>query len=81
MPDNIDMIHYNVRVRFDDRTASACDAEAYSKALKKYDAVGVGHEKTGTSTIFVRSDRPINLKKLAEDLGAIKIIQVRKKAY
>jgi len=73
-------MNYEVRVGFDDRTADVVASKAYFYVLDKYDALGIGHEKTRTSTMFISSEKPITLEGLAGELGDIPVLSVKKVA-
>jgi len=69
---------YHVRVAFDDACASVVDSRTYYATLDIYRAVGIGHEKTGNSSMFISSDQPMNRKELAKSLKGIKILSICK---
>jgi len=73
-------MNYEILVDFDNETADVVTLKTYFQALEKYDATGIGHKKTKTSSIFISSKKPLNLEELSKDLGNIKIFSVRKTA-
>lgn len=70
-------MRYEIDVNFDDETADVGREGVYFDVLSKYQASGIGHDKTKTSTITIRSEKPLNVEQLARDLGDIKILNVR----
>jgi hypothetical protein len=68
---------YEITVDFYDEDSDVGKARRYSQILNKYDARGIGHERTRTSSMFISSEKPLNLEQLAKDLGDIKILSVR----
>jgi hypothetical protein len=73
-------MNYKILVDFDDETADVVKSRTYFQALKKYDATSIGHEKTKTSSMFISSEKPLNLEELSRDLENIGIFAVRKTA-
>ena len=71
---------YKIDVGFYDDASDVGQIRTYYRALEKYDAKGIGHEKTRTSTMFLSSDKPLNIRQLTKDLEDIKILSVRKVA-
>jgi hypothetical protein len=69
---------YEVVVAFDDDTADAVTLDNYFRALRKYNARGIGNVKNQTSSMFMSSEEPLNLEELTKDLSCIKILSVRK---
>ena len=63
------MNYYRIELKFDDEIASVSDRKAYFDFVGKYDAFAIGHDKTGTSTIFFKTENELNLEQLAEELG------------
>lgn len=75
-------MRYEIIVDFDDSTADVVTSRTYYSVLEKYNAWGIGHEKTKTSSMFIKSEKPLDLEALANDLARddIKILSVRKAA-
>lgn len=71
-------MHYEIEVKFDDVCASVSDRVRYFGIMDKYKATGIGHEKKGTSTLFIDSEKPLNLEQIAAEFGDIKILSVHK---
>jgi hypothetical protein len=71
-------MHYEIRLNFDDEIASLGEQEAYSRVADKYHALCIGHDKTRTSSMFVKTSEPLNLEELAKEFGDIKILKVLK---
>lgn len=69
-------MNYAIDVGFDDDT-DVVTSRKYYRILDKYGALGIGHEKTQTSTMFISPEKPLNLEQLASDLGDIPILSVR----
>ena len=69
---------YEIVVDFDDRAADVVKSQRYFEVLEKYDAKGIGNDKTKTSSMFVSSEKPLDVKGLAKELGDIKILSVKK---
>lgn len=67
-------MHYEVRVDFDSEHSDIFSSETYFAVVDKYDAVAIGHEKDGTSTLFFNSDEPVFREELEEDLGDLEIL-------
>ncbi len=67
------MFDYKAVVRFDDDTASVPDSRAYYGTLDLYDGAGMGHSD-GTSTMFLRTARPLTRRALSRALGGIRIV-------
>lgn len=72
------MANYEVLVRFDDRTALPDAKEAYFKTQDKYGALGIGHEKTGTSSLLIETEGPLSRKELHRNLKPNRILQIQK---
>ena len=70
------MIKYEVEVAFDDRVADVVNQRTYFDALDKYDAVGMGHDRTGTSSMFILSEKPLSIDELTKNLGDIEILRI-----
>ncbi len=68
--------YYEIAVDFDDEVASVGDSKTYFSVLDKYDALGIGHDRSGTSTMLISSEQSLNIDELAEDLEDIKILEV-----
>lgn len=68
---------YEVHVDFDDERADIDTSKKYFDALRKYDAIGMGHEKTRTSSMFIESDK-LDVKELKKGLGNILVISVKR---
>jgi hypothetical protein len=71
-------MRYEILVAFNDETACRSEQELYFRVADKYKALCIGHDKTGTSSLLIRSDIPLNLEQLSKDLGEIKILEVGK---
>lgn len=69
---------YEIRVDFDDCTFDLIKSRGYYQFLDRYKALGIGHERTRTSSILVSSEEPLNREQLAKDLENIKIISVNR---
>ena len=67
-------MNYEIEVRLDDAVAPVCQVKDYFAFLDKYDACGIGHESNGTSSIFLQSDKPLSLEKIAQELDDIEVI-------
>jgi len=63
-------MRYEIDVEFDDGNCALHETKAYFAFLEKYDASGIGHERTGTSTIFIKG--PLNMRQIRKDLDGIK---------
>ena len=72
------MAIYELRLKLDDSTADVVALGKYFAVAQKYGATCIGHEKTGTSSMFITSDRPLNLEDLAKDLEGIEILGISK---
>ena len=70
------MLRYKIDVDFDDQNIDVTSRRNYFDVIHKYDADTIGHEKTGTSTIFLSAER-LNLRQLVKDLVNIPIISVK----
>lgn len=68
---------YQIKIAFVYRISSVSDSENFFSILGRHDALGIGHEKTETSTMLIASEEPLNLEKSDEDLGDIKILEIR----
>lgn len=66
-------INYKLDVSFDDNTAGVVESKTDYNFLTKYDAIGVGHEKTKTSTILFFLDKPLSKNILINDLENISL--------
>ena len=73
-------MRYEIEVDFDDE-GRCQDHDVYFGVAGKYNALCIGHDKTHTSTMFIRAKK-LNLEKLAKELaeGDIKILSVQKAA-
>ena len=71
---------YEIIVDFDDKTADVVRSERYFSVMDKYNARGIGHEKTKTSSLFIPSEKRLDIGALIIDLGDIKILSVKKVA-
>jgi hypothetical protein len=65
-----------VTVNLDDAIADVVTLRRYYDCLDKYEALGIGHEKTGTSTMIMKSGRSLDIGELTRDLGNIEILSV-----
>ena len=72
------MPNYEVFVKFDDRIASQSEQRSYFDTLEKYGALGIGHDKEGNSSLFIKSRRPLNRQVLERELGDNKILNIKK---
>ena len=70
-----------VLVRLDDRVVSQGDLRSYFDTMDRYDAVGMGHDRTSTSTLVFDSRRlnQPERKKLQRSLGENKILSIRRR--
>ena len=72
------MLNCEVLVKFDDRTAGTDEMRAFFNTMDKYNAIGIGHDKRNNSSLFIKTERPLNRKILQKELGENKIIRISK---
>jgi len=66
-------MNYRIDLNLNDEIAPMFVLSAYSRIREKYNALGIGHERTGTSTMFTSSINPKDLEKLMKELKAERI--------
>ena len=69
-------MRYEIHVELDDSCLDVVTSKTYHEFLDKYNALGVGHDRTQTSTIFLSSEKPLDLEELARDLEGIPILSI-----
>ncbi|MDO8570152.1 MAG: hypothetical protein Q7R97_01025 [Candidatus Daviesbacteria bacterium] len=70
---------FEIDVKFDDVTASVEERTSFFHTLETLDALGIGHDKTRTSTISLKSrERPRRrqLKTLLQDIPLLRIRKI-----
>jgi len=63
-----------VIVGYDDANSDVLTTRRYFDFLGKYNILGIGHNKNGTSSIFLPDG--FDLKRLPEELGDIPILEI-----
>ena len=48
----------------------------FFKLVDLYDGLCIGHEKQRTTSLFFPRGNPLNIKKIQNDLGDIKILEI-----
>ena len=66
---------YEVLLAFDIGVTDTVTSRKYFQALEKYNATGMGHERTMTSSMFIPG--PLNIGELTRDLEGIAILSIR----
>lgn len=70
---------YEVLVKFDDRIGGSDTHKPYFKTMDKYNAMGIGHDRTSNSSLFIETTKPLNRTGLQRELGEEnKILRISK---
>ncbi len=69
------MYHYHIEIGFDDRSEPTSDE--LSSFTNKYNAVSIGHDRTGTTSLFFQTEENLTKKRL-EKLLDYTIIRIKK---
>ncbi len=64
---------YEVKVKFDDFSATESESERYFAVVGRYGAESVAHDD-GTSSIFIHSEKKLCKTDIAKDLSGLEII-------
>ena len=70
------MFHYHIEVGFDDRMERTPDE--LSSLIDKYKAASMGHDKSGTTSLFFNTEENLTKRKLEGLLGAVGVIRFEK---
>lgn len=70
------MFHYHIEVGFDDRMGTTPDE--LSSLKDKYKAASVGHDKSGTTSLFFNTTENLTRQKLEGLLNYVPIIRFEK---
>jgi len=68
--------HYVVKVKFDDRNADVDRGKTknYFDFITRFDAIGIGSDRDGTSHLIFNSDKRLDAKRISKELGGIEVL-------
>jgi hypothetical protein len=64
---------YKVELNCDPAEADVIKHKQMNEIIDKYNALSIGHEATDTSTLYIRSEKPLIRKKLEEEFTSIDV--------
>jgi hypothetical protein len=68
------MYHYVAKVGFDDRYADVVKIENYFDFMTRFNAVGIGSDRDGTSHLIFNSDKKLDKKQISKELGGLEVL-------
>ena len=73
----MDNLHnYSIEVRFDSETANSNEKKTYGNFLKKHSASAGTVDKDGIISLFISSDKSLDINKLERELEGIEVISL-----
>jgi hypothetical protein len=75
----MDNLHnYSIEIKFDSETANSNEKKTYGNFLKEYGASASTVDKDGIISLFISSDKSLDINKLERELEGIEVISFEK---
>ena len=66
--------HYVAKVKMDYKDSDAIRTRNYFSFMNRFNAIGIGNDKDGTSHVIFNSDKRLDKERLSKELGGLAVL-------